>query len=139
MPQDKNDAQASSDPVNSSLVVHTRARQLLEWLMPALARFPREHRHTVTRHMADLAMRVHDALVAARHHAGPARLQALREADLRLDQLRQYGLLAWQWRWWSDGQYQHFSRLCEDLGRLLGGWQRSWAAKLSRTNPPEPD
>lgn len=97
--------------------------------MPALARFPREHRHTVTQHMAGLALQLHDALVAARHHRGPARVAALREADLRLDQLRQYGLLAWQWRWWSEGQYEHFSRLGLELGRLLGGWQRALNAR----------
>ncbi len=118
-------------------MVHTRARQLLEWLMPAVARFPREHRHTVTRHVADLAMQVHDALIAARHLPGPARAAALRDADLRLDQLRQYGLLAHQWRWWSDGQFEHFSRLCEELGRLLGGWRRAVAEQMkTRTDPP---
>lgn len=131
MSHDRKDAQAStSAPTGEALVVHTRARQLLEWLLPALARFPREHRHTVTRHMAERAMLLHDALIAARHDKGPARAAALREADLRLDQLRQYGLLAHQWRWWSDGQYEHFSRLCEETGRLLGGWRRAVAAQM---------
>jgi hypothetical protein len=115
------------------MVVHTRARQLLEWLVPGLARFPREHRHTVTRRMADLAMQVQDSLVAARHLQGPSRAAALREADIALDQLRQYGQLAWSWQWWSDGQFQHFGRLCEALGRPLGGWRRRLA---ERTPPP---
>lgn len=102
---------------------------MLEWLVPALARFPREHRHTVTRHMADLAMQVQDQLIAARHHAGAQRGQALRDADLALDQLRQYAHLAWTWRWWSDGQFQHFSTLCEPLGRMIGGWRRALARR----------
>ena len=55
---------------------------------------------------------------------GAARIDALRGADIALDQLRQYGQLAWTWHWWSDGQFQHFSRLCEALGRPLGGWRR---------------
>lgn len=105
-------------------MVHTRARQLLDWLMPALVRFPREHRHTVTKHMAALAMRAHDALVEARHQRGSGRAAALRAADTALDQLRQYGQLAWGWRWWTDSQYQHFSRLCDALGRPLGSWHR---------------
>ena len=47
-----------------------------------------------------------------------------READIRLDQLRQYLQLAWQWKWMSDGQYQHACRLTAELGRLVGGWLR---------------
>ena len=100
--------------------------------MPALARFPREHRHTVTRHMAALAMQLHDALIAARHTSETGRMAALNTADLRLDQLRQYGLLAYEWRWWSEGQYEHFSKLSLELGRLVGGWKRTAAARDSR-------
>ena len=131
MSQDTNTSQpsppataAAPAPSAEGMVVHTRAKQLLEWLLPALVRFPREHRHTVTQHMAGLAMRTHDALVQARHQRGSARAAALRAADSALDQLRQYGQLAWAWHWWNDGQYQHFSRLCEALGRPLGGWRR---------------
>lgn len=106
-------------------MVHTRARQLLEWLVPQAAAFPREHRHTLTRHACELVMRVLDELVAARHHEGAARGNALREADIALDQLRQYLQLAWQWKWLSDGQYRHVSGLTDELGRLIGGWRRS--------------
>ena len=114
------------------MVVHTRARQLLDWLLPALARFPREHRHTVTAHMAALAMQVLDALVQARHQRGAGRQAALLQADVALDQLRQYGHLAWGWRWWTDGQWQHFGQLCDALGRPLGGWRRSVAGAAGR-------
>jgi len=117
------------------MVAHTRARQLLEWLMPALARFPREHRNTVTLHMAQRALHVHDQLIAARHHSGTARALALRDADVALDQLRQYGHLAWSWHWWNDGQFEHFSKLCEALGRLIGGWRRSLPRSRASDGP----
>lgn len=139
MSQEMNSAQPSAaggapEPLtpSDSMVVHTRARQLLDWLLPALAKFPREHRHTVTAHMARLAMQVLDALVAARHQRGAGRQVALQRADMALDQLRQYGHLAWGWRWWTDAQLQHFGRLCDALGRPLGGWQRSLAARDGR-------
>jgi hypothetical protein len=98
-------------------VVHTRARELLEWLLPHTARFPREHRHTLTRHVAQLSLGVHDALVAARHHDAAGRAHALRDADIMLDQLRQHLHLAWR--------LQHVSGLTDELGRLIGGWRRA--------------
>jgi hypothetical protein len=110
------------------MVVHTRARALVQWLVPHLASWPREHRHTMTRHTCDLALTVQDALVAARHLDSQARGFALRDADIALDQLRQYLQLAWHWQWFSQGQYEHVCTLTEALGRLLGGWRRSMAA-----------
>lgn len=47
-----------------------------------------------------------------------------------LNQLRQYGHLAWILPWWSDGQFQHFRRLCDALGLPLGGWHRQHCAPL---------
>jgi hypothetical protein len=109
------------------MVVHTRARELVQWLVPHLASWPREHRHTMTRHTCDLALTVQDALVAARHLDPQGRGFALRDADIALDQLRQYLQLAWQWQWLKQSQYEHVCTLTEALGRLLGGWRRSMA------------
>jgi hypothetical protein len=106
------------------MVVHTRARELLAWLVPHTAAWPREQRHGITQHVVALALGVHDALIAARHGSPLQRGESLREADIRLDQLRQHLQLAWQWTWMSDGQYQHVCRLTAELGRLIGGWRR---------------
>lgn len=106
------------------MVAQARARDLLAWLVPHTAAWPREQRHGVTQHVLALALGVHDTLIAARHGSTAQRAESLREADIRLDQLRQYLQLAWQWTWMSDGQYQHASRLTAELGRLIGGWRR---------------
>lgn len=110
------------------MVVHTRARELLAWLVPHTAAWPRDQRHGITQHVIGLALGTHDALIAARHGSAAQRSESLREADIRLDQLRQYLQLAWQWQWMSEGQYQHASRLTTELGRLIGGWRRGQAA-----------
>jgi hypothetical protein len=107
------------------MVVHTRSRELLAWLVPHLANFPRAHRHTFTRHIADLCLGMNDALIAARHLEPVYRSQALRDADIQLDQLRQYLHLVWQWQWLNNGQYQHVSGLTAEVGRLIGGWRRA--------------
>jgi len=103
-----------------------------------MAKFPREHRHTLTKHMADLALGLHDALVAARHLEPSGRAKALLEADIRLDQLRQHLQMAWRWQWLSNGQYEHVSALTDELGRLVGGWRRSQASVRPAPLPTEP-
>jgi hypothetical protein len=119
-----------------TLVAHTRARQLLEWLVPQLARFPREHRHSVTAHIARLAMRVQDQLIAARHLDAAGRAEALQQADIALDQLRQLLLLACTWHWLSEAQFRHVSGLTEELGRLIGGWRQRVARGRSAPRAP---
>lgn len=99
------------------MAVHTRSRALVAWLMPDLQRWPREHRHGLTAHVGALACRVLDALVAARHLPPGERDLALRDADMALDQLRQYLHLALEWHWMTEAQYLH---VCS----LLGGWRK---------------
>lgn len=79
-------------------------------------------------------MQLHDHLIAARHRYGQARLQAITDADICLDQLRQYLYLAWEWQWLSNGQYQHVCAFTDEIGRLLGGWRRS-IIERKRTAP----
>lgn len=80
-------------------------------------------------------MQAHDTLIAARHSSAGQRAESLRQADIHLDQLRQYLQLAWQWQWMSDGQYQHASRLTAELGRLIGGWRRAVALDAAGGGP----
>lgn len=86
--------------------------------------------------MAELMMGLHDDLVAARHLDPPGRSQALLEADIGLDQLRQFLQMAWRWQWLSNGQYEHVSGLTDELGRLIGGWRRTGQAQPTVPTKP---
>jgi hypothetical protein len=46
----------------------------------------------------------------------------MREAVAYLTTLRLYLRLAYQWAWLNIGQYEHVSKMVEEIGRLLGGW-----------------
>ena len=110
------------------MVVFTRTFDLLEWLPPKSERFPRAYRSTVTQRLMDAALDQQEALISAETRAGRGRLSALREADAALSRLRIYLRLAYHWRWLSDGQYQHASRMVAEIGRLLGGWLKQVSA-----------
>jgi hypothetical protein len=73
-----------------------------------------------------------DVVEAARllaSRGGRARRTALADADATLNKLRLYLRLAHRWRWLSDGQYEHVSRLVAAIGRLRGGWIRRAASE----------
>ena len=70
-----------------------------------------------------------ERLFEARSRRGQRRRDALAEADATLNKLRLYLRLAHRWRWLSDGQYEHVSRMVAEIGRLLGGWIRQAAGE----------
>jgi hypothetical protein len=106
------------------MVIFTRVFDLLEWLVPKGEAFPRSFRHTVTARLLGAALDLPERLFEAQARRGVQRRDALSEADATLNKLRLYLRLAHRWRWLSDGQYEHVSRMVAEIGRLLGGWIR---------------
>ena len=105
--------------------IFTRTYDLLTWLLPATNHFPRAHRHTFTRRLLDAAFDVRERLEEANLRRGAARLERLALADEALARVRVYLRLAMQWGWFTEGQYEHVAEMVTEIGRLLGGWQKT--------------
>ena len=105
--------------------IFTRTFDFLSWLLPATNHFPRAHRHSFTQRLLDAAFDLRERLEVANLRQGRARLEQLRQADEALAKVRLYLRLAARWEWLSAGQYQHVSEMVAEIGRLLGGWQKS--------------
>jgi len=103
-------------------IIFTRTFDLLVWLVPQSAKFPREHRFGLTLRLQNALFDFQEALYVANAFAGADRLAHLRFADAHLNKLRLYLRLAHRWHWLNDGQYEHVSRMIAEIGKLLGGW-----------------
>jgi len=112
------------------MVIFTRVFDLVEWLAPKGEKFPRGYRHTVTARLLGAALDLPEHLNRARSRRGRPRAAALADADATLDNLRLYLRLAHRWRWLSDGQHEHVSRMVAEIGRLLGGWMRQTSREI---------
>ena len=108
---------------HAEMPIFTRTFDLLAWLLPLTNHFPRAHRQTVTRRLTDAALDLRERLEEA--NLQPAsRLALLTQADAALSKLRLYLRLAARFGWLNDGQYEHVSLIVNEIGRLLGGWQK---------------
>ena len=103
----------------------TRTFDFLAWLMPMTNHFPRSQRFLVTKRLLDAALDFQEAIVQANNCRGGERLARLEQADELLDRVRIYLRLAVRWRWLKRGQYRHAAQMVAEMGRLLGGWQRT--------------
>lgn len=110
--------------MTEDMIILTRVFDMLAWLLPKSERFPRLYRANVTQRLMAAALDLQERLFDAQTRHGAQRLGELHAADAALNKLRLYLRLAHHWRWLSDGQYEHVSRMVAEIGRLLGGWLR---------------
>lgn len=110
--------------MSEEMVILTRTFDLLTWLLPHCEKFPKAQRYLVVQRLGDAALDFQEALFHANAQRGEQRLTHLRAADGYLTTLRLYLRLANGWAWLDSGQYEHVSKIIEEIGRLLGGWMR---------------
>lgn len=104
--------------------IFARTHDLLIWLLHATEGFPRSQRFVLARRVQDTAFDLQEALLEAGLGREAGRGAALQRADLLLAKLRFYIRLSQELTWLSLGQYEHAARMLDEVGRLLGGWQR---------------
>ena len=111
----------------------TRTYQLILWAVPQVNRYPRDHRFTLgdrtVNHLYDLL----ELLVQAAYTRDKKAL--LERAGLEVDLLRHMLRLGKDFKVLGLRQYEHGSRLLDDIGRQVGGWRRAAPRKPA---PPPP-
>jgi len=108
--------------------IFTRTYDLLRWLIPLTVKFPRQQRFVLAGSLQRTALLFQEQLIEAAYSPEP--LPRLRQADVTLTKLRFYLRLCRDLELLSLGQYAHVSRMVSEIGRLLGGWQKSLKESL---------
>jgi hypothetical protein len=95
----------------------------LLWLIPLTLKFPKSQRFLLAERLSHLALDFYDCILEAVMEP-ELQAQQLREADKLLTKLRLYVRLSYDLRCMTFEKFEHAARLLDELGRLLGGWQR---------------
>ena len=103
--------------------IFSKTYDLLLWLIPATAKFPREQRFVLAQAIQQAAFDFQGFLNEAVHSAQPR--HKLNAADAELDKLRTRLRLARDLGTITSGQYQHVAAMLTEIGKLLGGWKKS--------------
>ena len=109
--------------------IFSRTYDMLLWLIPQSVKFPRAHRFGLGERVVRLGLDLQETLITAGLQHGAGRFALLEQADAQLAQLRQALRLCQDLRLLSLGQYEHVSAMLVEIGRLLGGWQKSLTVK----------
>jgi hypothetical protein len=100
-----------------------KMHDLLLWLLPQTARFPREQRFALTQAVQQSAMRLQERLIEAGMHKGVKRVELLHQADVELVKLKAHLRLCQDMKLLTVNQYGHVSQMTMEVGKLLGAWQ----------------
>jgi len=108
--------------------IFSKTYEFVAWLIPLTVKFPRQQRFVLAAALQRDALRFQELLIEAVHQRQPG--ERLVAADAELDKLRTHMRLCRDLTLISPGQYEHAARMLVEMGKLLGGWQR--------TSPPLP-
>lgn len=112
---------AANDKGND-LIIFAKWVDFLEWLMPALDKFPQKARFTFHHRIETIALDIVEDLVEARYT--PEKRVILKRANLRLEKLRVLMRLSQRLRYLSNEGYRHATKSIDETGRMLGGWMK---------------
>lgn len=104
-------------------VVYTRFESFLRWLLQRTEKFPRRAAHTLRQRIDTLALDVFERLIEARYTRDRAPI--LRQINLDLEKLRLLLRLAHEQAVLDPRAFRHACTELWEVGRMVGGWQRS--------------
>jgi hypothetical protein len=113
---------------DKSLPIIDLAYGLALELNRAVGDFPRNQRPGLGRRIEEAAFDLLAALVAARYRTGADKQARLARASEALDQLCLLVRMASDLRYQSLARYEELAKMEREIGRMLGGWQKSGAA-----------
>jgi hypothetical protein len=118
--------------------IFVKSFETIRWILDHTKKFPKHQRFVMARRVEDAALSFHDCLIGA--VKPPDGRKLLKEADFHLERLKTYNRFCRDLKLLSFGQYEHLAGRLDELGRLLGGWQKRVAGegrKPARGAPPD--
>ena len=105
--------------------IFVKTYDLLRWLAPKTTGFSRQYRFSLALPLLEHAYALQRHLVQAAKAGQKAEVaRYLTQADVELTLLRYKIRLSRDLNLLQLGSYEHASRLIDEIGRLLGGWQK---------------
>jgi len=102
--------------------IFVKTEVFMLWLLNHTADFPKHERFRLGKRIDDALFNFHLALTQAVYQTD---VQAnLRNADLHLNLLRTYFRLALEMQYTTPNQFAYIAEQVDEIGRLLGGWQK---------------
>ncbi len=114
----------------NDLLTRERCEAMIEYGHAALRQFPKSERHVLSAEIRRTMWSLLRLIVVCnkRYH----KKTTLQDLDAELDLLRSQVRLAMQLEHLDMRRYEHWSRLNDEIGRMVGGWVKAIAGDGDR-------
>jgi len=110
----------------------TKIYDVIKWLIPCVAKFPRSHKFTLGDRITNLALDVLMLLVEAQYTR--QKIELLRQSNRKLEQLRYLLRLCKDLELLSIRRYEYISREINEAGKFIGGWVKQLQERAGSPN-----
>jgi hypothetical protein len=105
------------------LKIKQKIEDMMAYAYPALAQFPKAEKHALAAEIkASIRRLLQLTIICNKKYFKKTTLQDL---DVELDILRSYVRLAFNLHFLPPKKYEYWSRLNDEIGRMIGGWIKS--------------
>ena len=109
--------------------VLTKLHDLLLYIVPQLAKFPRDQKFILGDRIETKLLDVQEHCLRA--YYSKEKSASLREANLGLEMTRHLVRLAFDLRLFSKHRYEVISAKIDEVGRMIGGWLKQSSTRRS--------
>lgn len=104
------------------LIIFQKAYELLKWLHQVTAKFPKSEKFVLAQKMENTALDFLEAVIEGNESVD--KTVPLKKAVLALEKIRIWLRLSFELRYIAIKQYEYGSKMADEAGRLLGGWNK---------------
>lgn len=121
--------------VKNDLLIRQRCEAMIEYGHAAIRQFPKIERHVLGAEIRHTMWSILRLIVICnrRYH----KKTTLQDLDAELDLLRAQVRLAKNMGYLDFRKYEHWAKLNDEIGRMVGGWVKSFAGSSRASNRDE--
>ena len=105
--------------------IFIKTYEMMVWLMGRTGKFPKNQRFLMAKRMENTVLDLYAKLNEVSRSRGKDKSVSLAQADVLLANLKVYNRLSKDLNLLAFNQYEYLAGMLDEIGKLLGGWQRS--------------
>jgi len=109
-----------NEPRNPAVI--TKVYDLFLWMLPKLAKFPKDQRYLLAERIENALLDILEILIEAGFTKD--KLDLLRKANLKLEKFRFLVRIAKDMHYINLNGYEYQARAVNEIGKMIGGWIR---------------
>jgi len=109
----------------TDLVLRQKVEAMIDYGYTALRQFPKSERHVMSAEIRQCMWSILRCVVTC--NLARDKRQALQQLDVELHVLRSFLRRSMQFGFLQFKKYEHWSKLNDEIGRMIGGWIKSQA------------